>query len=314
MVAGSDLPASVEFGPFRVLPHRRELLADGHPVKLGGRAFDVLMALLEARGAVVTKDALMARVWPGRIAGDNNLQTHISALRAALGPDRDLIRTVSGRGYQFIGEIRPLSESGGEERVNLGPAAAEPGTRPPTNLPEPVSDLIARDEELAEVVNLLGAHRLVTLTGAGGIGKTRLALAVALALRPRFADGVWLAQFSPLADPDLVPAAIAAAVRLELGDQASVQSVAQALAGRRLLLVLDTCEHVIKVAASMAEAALGAGSGVRILATSREPLRAEGEWVYPVPPLPVPAANAEPEDPFEYGAIRLFLDTQVELH
>jgi DNA-binding winged helix-turn-helix (wHTH) protein len=102
-------PASVTFGRFRVLPHRRELLADGRPIKLGGRAFDVLMALIEARGAVVAKDALMARVWPDRIVEENNLQAHLSALREAFGADRDLIRTVSGRGYQFTGEIRILS-------------------------------------------------------------------------------------------------------------------------------------------------------------------------------------------------------------
>ena len=88
MVAGVELPASVEFGRFRVLPHRRELLVDGEPAKLGGRAFDVLTTLIEARGAVVTKDALMARVWPGQTVEENNLQSHISALRAVLGRDR----------------------------------------------------------------------------------------------------------------------------------------------------------------------------------------------------------------------------------
>ncbi|HET6235154.1 MAG TPA: winged helix-turn-helix domain-containing protein, partial [Acetobacteraceae bacterium] len=289
------------------MPHRRELLVDGQPAKLGGRAFDVLMTLIDARGAVVTKDALMDLVWPGRVVEENNLQSQISALRAALGPDRDLIRTVSGRGYQFTGEIRALSGSG-DERGSPCPGAAEPGALPPSNVPEPVSELIGRDDELAEVVNLMGAHRLVTLTGAGGIGKTRLAVAAARALRRRFADGVWLVQLSPLADPKLVPAAVASAVGLELSGEASVQSVAQALAGRRLLLVLDTCEHIIEVAASMAEAALGAGSELRILATSRELLKAEGEWIYSVPPLAVPTADVEQADFFEYGAIRLFLE------
>jgi predicted ATPase/DNA-binding winged helix-turn-helix (wHTH) protein len=307
MIAGSDLPTSVEFGRFRVLPYRRELLANGQPVKLGGRAFDVLMALIEARGAVVTKDALMQRVWHDRIVEENNLQSHISALRAVLGPDRDVIRTVSGRGYQFIGEIRAVSERG-HELGSLGPVAAEHRALPPTNVPQPVSELIGRDDELGEVVNLMGAHRLVTLTGAGGIGKTRLAVAAARALRQQFADGVWLAQFSPLADPKLVPAAVAIAVGLELTGGASVESVAQALAGRRLLLVLDTCEHVIGVAASMAEAALGAGSELRVLATSREALKAEGEWIYAVPPLAVPTADAGHNGFIEYGAIRLFLE------
>ena len=141
------------------------------------------MALIEARGAVVSKNALMARVWPGRVVEENNLQSHISALRAALGRDREVIRTVSGRGYQFVGEILALPE-GGDDRASLGPKAADPGALPPTNVPEPVSELIGREDELAEVVNLMGAHRLVTLTGAGGIGKTRLAVALARELRP----------------------------------------------------------------------------------------------------------------------------------
>jgi predicted ATPase/DNA-binding winged helix-turn-helix (wHTH) protein len=307
MVAGSVLPASVEFGRFRVLLRRRELLADGRPTKLGGRAFDILVALIEAREAFVSKDALMERVWPGRIVEENNLQAHISVLRAALGPDRDVIRTVFGRGYQFIGEIRASPEIG-DERAIRGPEEAESGALAPTNVPEPVSELIGRDDELAEVINLMGAHRLVTLTGVGGIGKTRLAAALARELRPHFEDGVWLAQFSPLADPKLVPAAITAAVGLELGGEASVQNVAQGLAGRRLLLVLDTCEHVIEIAASMTEAALGAGSELRILATSRESLKAEGEWVYPVSPLAVPRADVEQGDFLEYGAIRLFME------
>src|ERR1700730_14864338 len=109
MDTASGPTASVAFGRFRVLPHRRELLADGWPIKLGGRAFDVLMALIEARGAGVSKEALMARVWPGRIIEENSLAPQIAALRAALGAERELIRTVSGRGYQFTGEIRILA-------------------------------------------------------------------------------------------------------------------------------------------------------------------------------------------------------------
>jgi len=105
MRAAFEAPAGIAFGRFLLLPHRRELLADGRPIKLGGRAFDVLMALIEAHGAVISKNALMARVWPDRIVEENNLQWQISALRAAFGADRNLIRTVSGRGYQFTAEI-----------------------------------------------------------------------------------------------------------------------------------------------------------------------------------------------------------------
>src|SRR5262250_329042 len=101
----SETPASFEFGRFRMLPQRREVLADGRPVELGGRAFDVLVVLIEANGAVVSKDELVSRVWPGRIVEDNNLHAQIKALRKAFS-DRDLIRTIVGRGYQFRGEVR----------------------------------------------------------------------------------------------------------------------------------------------------------------------------------------------------------------
>ena len=297
--------ASIVFGRFQVLPHRRELLADGQPLKLGGRAYDVLMTLIEAHGAVVSRDALMARVWPDRVVEENALQVQISALRAVFGADRELIRTVSGRGYQFTGEIRILP-AGEDEWVDRGEAVPEqPSSLPPTNLPERVSEFIGRDDEVRELASLVASRRLVTLTGSGGIGKTRLALAVAHELKAGFADGVWVAEFSPLADPSLVPATVAAAVGLELAaGEVSARRVARALAGRRLLLVLDTCEHVIDAVAELAEVVLRLDSRVHVVATSREPLRAEGEQVYPVQPLAVPAEADD--NPWQYDAVRLF--------
>ena len=178
MHAASEAPAGIAFGRFLLLPHRRELLADGHPIKLGGRAFDVLIALIEARGAVVSKNALMARVWPERIVEENNLQWQISALRAAFGADRNLIRTVSGRGYQFTAQIDTVYGSP-EADAGTAIAAAPADSRevrlggavrvelPPTNLSEPISELVGRDEVLDEILGLASAHRLVTLTGAG---------------------------------------------------------------------------------------------------------------------------------------------------
>jgi predicted ATPase len=181
---------------------------------------------------------------------------------------------------------------------------------PPTNLPAPVSELIGRDAELEEILGLTAAHRLVTLTGAGGIGKTRLALAVAGRLLPNFADGVWIAELAPLADPGLVPATVATAVGLEFAAGAvSPERVANALSGKQLLLVLDNCEHVIDAAAMTAEALLRASPAVHVIATSREPLKAEGEWIHPVPPLAAPAEDAEDQgNSLRYGAVRLFVE------
>jgi DNA-binding winged helix-turn-helix (wHTH) protein len=116
MVRLSDPPAIIEFGHLSILPHRRQLLADGRPIRLGGRAFDLLLALIEAPGAVVGKDELLRRIWPGRIVEENRLQNEIWALRKAFGADRDLIRTVSGRGYQFAGEIRELGQASARDR------------------------------------------------------------------------------------------------------------------------------------------------------------------------------------------------------
>jgi predicted ATPase len=155
-----------------------------------------------------------------------------------------------------------------------------PGEHGLTNLPAPVSELIGRDHVLAEIQNLLSEHRLVTLTGSGGIGKTRLAVAAARGMLSNFAHGVWLSDLSPLVDAALVATRVAGAVGLEVGNgQISAERVAQVLADRQLLLVLDTCEHLIAAAAELVEAALRAGEGIHFLVTSREPLQVEGERV-----------------------------------
>jgi predicted ATPase/DNA-binding winged helix-turn-helix (wHTH) protein len=295
MDGGPDPFAILEFGRFKVVPHRRELVVDGKPVTLGGRAFDTLLVLIHAGGSVIDKDALMRQVWPDRTVEENNLQAQISALRKAFGDDRGLIRTVAGRGYQFTGEIRP---------------SAAPSSSPPrSNLPEPVSELIGRDASVRAVVELATTHRLVTLTGAGGIGKTRLGLEVARQLSPRFADGVGLAELGPLTDPQLIPITVGTALGLPpVSGTFSVESVAAALSSRHVLVLLDNCEHLIDAAARMADALLRASHDVCVLATSREPLRAAAEYVYRVPPLDVPGEdNVDADDVLRYGAVRLFV-------
>src|SRR5262245_14265777 len=182
MPGSPEVPVTIEFGRFKIVRHRRELLVDGRPVELGGRAFDTLVALIDARGTVLTKDELMSRVWPDRVVEENNLPAQILTLRKVFGPDRDLIRTVAGRGYQFTGEVRATAA-----------AVAGPPPSRMTNLPERISELIGREVELQEVTALAGDHRLVSLVGAGGIGKTRLSLEVAGPVLTRFPHGVFVA-------------------------------------------------------------------------------------------------------------------------
>ena len=146
---------AVEFGRFRLLPHRRELRADGVAVELGSRAFDVLMVLTEARGALVTKDEILSRVWPDTVVEENNLVVQISALRKALGEDRDFIRTVSGRGYRFVAEISiSMAASEANTRVERGAAAEAAQSAPSSSFPTPVSGLIGRGTELEKVSDL----------------------------------------------------------------------------------------------------------------------------------------------------------------
>src|SRR6266404_3673688 len=243
----SDPSAVLEFGRYRLDRHRREFIADGRPVELGSRAFDTLLALVDGRGTVLSKDELLRRIWPDRVVEENNLETQISTLRKVLGADRHLIRTVFGRGYQFTGDIR-------------GPGTAVVGAPVPiqaTNLPAPVSELIGREAEIRDVLSLVTAHRLVTLTGAGGIGKTRLGLEIARQLLPTFPDGVFLADLAPVSDGALVPATAAAALNLALAAAAvSPEGIASAITAKRLLLVLDNCEHLVDAGARMAQALL----------------------------------------------------------
>jgi len=204
------------------------------------------------------------------------------------------IETMSRRGYRFIA---PVTEG----------ASARPSRM--TNLPEAVSELIGREAELRAVTALATEHRLVSLVGAGGIGKTRLALEVGRHLLPRFADGVFVAELGSLSSAELVPATVASALGLtHVAHTLSDEGVAGAVGTKKLLLVIDNCEHVIEAAARMAEALLRASPGVSLLATSREPLRVSGEYVYRVPSLDVPAEDRQDmEDVFRYGAVRLFV-------
>jgi predicted ATPase/DNA-binding winged helix-turn-helix (wHTH) protein len=301
------------FGRFRLVLRSRELLADGIPVAIGNRALDVLVALIEACGELVTKDELLTRVWPDTTVEENNLQFQISTLRKALGADRDFIRTVSGRGYRFVAELAVERRSSHPDGANgawdqsLANVVQLIDSPPPGALPAARSELVGRAAQLSDVAALVAANRLVTLVGAGGIGKTRLTVELARRLAPSFEDGVRIAELGPLSDPRLVLPTIAAALELG-GAVATPERLATALGPRRPLLVLDNCEHVIDEAAAVAEALLHANPSLQIIATSREPLRAEGEWVYRVPPLDVPPEGAETfEEVLQHSAAQLFM-------
>jgi predicted ATPase/DNA-binding winged helix-turn-helix (wHTH) protein len=303
-------PVAFAFTRFRVLPHRRELLADGVPVNLPGRAFDILMALVRASGNLVTKDQLLSAAWPNVVVEENALQVQISALRKALGGDRNAIRTVSGRGYCFCAKVATVDADGPDglppqPAVESAPAVAS--TR--SNLPAFVSELIGREPDIEELRSLAATHRLVTLTGPGGVGKTRLGLELARQMLPDIAEGVWLAELASVCDHAAAVAAVAAALGLEPDNAGELPEAGLRARGQRhRLLILDNCEHVIDSAAAIVETLLRAGPGLRLLVTSREPLRVEGEQVYRVPSLGVPPQGAsDPDEVLRHAAARLFV-------
>jgi predicted ATPase/DNA-binding winged helix-turn-helix (wHTH) protein len=286
---------------------QRELRAYGAPVPIGNRAFEIISVLVQAAGKLVSKDDLMGRVW-GAIVEENTIQVHISAIRKALGRDRGMLRTASGRGYRLLGSWTIQQE----EQTSAEPIYfeyAEESIRPfQTNLPSRTSNLIGRDGAMQQLRNLLSAYRAVTLTGPGGIGKTSLALEVARNLFPTFQGDAWLVELVSLSDPGLVSSAVAGVLGLKLGSQAiSPQSVARAIGGKRLLLVLDNCEHVVDTAANLAETVVRVCPRTTVLATSREPLRIEGEQLCRVPSLEVPSQNPESCDILEHSAVQLFI-------
>src|SRR5712671_8217299 len=236
-VRAQDRRLVYELDEWEVDLARRELRARGVPVPIGGRAFEIIEVLVQSAGELVTKNDLSARVWPGAIVEDNTLQFHISAIRKALGSDRELLRTASGRGYRLLGDWTFRQESTSSvDSVDLE-SVREPAEAFQTNLPAAASDLIGRTMAVRHLRDLLSANRLVTLTGPGGIGKTRLALEVARGLFPSFQGDVRLVELASLSDPGLVPSALTGALGLKLGgDELSAESVARVIGTQKLLL------------------------------------------------------------------------------
>ncbi len=292
---------------WRVDLDRRELLKDGVAVQLGARAFEIIEVLVQSADEFVAKDELMDRIWPGASITENTLQVHISAIRKVLGRDRKMLKTASGRGYRLTGDWRIQRED-----TDAGSVVNIPEPRLPqrvgSNLPFG-PELIGRTGAVDRLRELLSAYRVVTLTGPGGIGKTRLATEVARGVGGRFQGGVWHVELVALSDSSLVASAVAGALGLEFGvEQISAASVAQAIGRRKMLLLLDNCEHIIGSAASLAEAVMHRSPNATVLATSRELLRVDGEYAYRVAPLDVPPQDAsDPEENLRHSAVRLFV-------
>ncbi|KQV65141.1 winged helix-turn-helix domain-containing protein [Rhizobium sp. Root1220] len=286
---------------------KRELRALGAPVPIGSRAFEILEALVVSAGEVVFKDDLMKRVWPGVIVEDNTLQVHISAIRKALGKDRNLLKTVSGRGYRLLGNWACHGPAHRPPPTSHGLSLRFNDETFHTNIPAAASDVIGREAAISEVQALTSAYRVVTLTGPGGIGKTVLASEIARRLLPTLDCNAFFVELVPLSDPGLVPTALAQALDLHLqGDEISVDLVARAIGSRKMFLVIDNCEHVVHAAAEIIEAIVRTCKNVSVLATSRELLRIDGEFAYRVPPLEVPA-DGEASNALQHSAIQLFV-------
>jgi predicted ATPase/DNA-binding winged helix-turn-helix (wHTH) protein len=298
-----------EAGSLAIDAGRRELRARGVLIPIGGRAFEIIETLVRSAGELVTKDELMGRVWPGAIVGEATIQVHISAIRKALGPDRAILKTTSGRGYRLLGRWTARPRDAREAPVDPAPGRV-PAAPVQGNLPIAASELIGRDAALRHVRDLISAYRAVTLTGPGGIGKTKLALAVAHALSAGFDGGAWLVDLASLSDASLVAAAVASVLGLYLGQtDISPEALARAIGRRKLLLVIDNCEHVINVVATVVEAVVRLCPMVSVLATSRELLRIDGECAFRLQPLDFPAQDAaEGHDRIlEMSAVRLFI-------
>jgi predicted ATPase/DNA-binding winged helix-turn-helix (wHTH) protein len=305
-------PACFSFGPFHLVPTQRLLLEAEKPLRLGSRALDILIALVERRGELVSKEELMARVWPKMFVEPANLTVHVAALRRVLGDGRNGNRylvNIPGRGYRFVA---PVSVADGE--VSPLPEPQPIVSSSANNLPAQITRLVGRAEALRTLAAQLSQERFVTIVGPGGVGKTSVALAVAEAVAADYEHGVWLVDLAHLSDPSLVPGALASVLGQQALSENPIPALVESLRGKQMLLVLDNCAHVIEAAASLAVGILRGAPGVRILATSREPMRVEGERRHRLSPLDVPSASASLTAPeaLRFSAIELFVQRASE--
>jgi predicted ATPase/DNA-binding winged helix-turn-helix (wHTH) protein len=296
---------TVLFGPFSF--RTRLLEKDGVPVKLGGRATDILRLLVSRAGEVIPKDDILAYAWSGLVVEEISLRVHIAELRKALGDGKDgarYITNVPSRGYCFVAPVqrsipKPTSPS---------PVASE--TSLPASLPHRLERMVGRDEVLQELSARLLSDRFITLRGPGGIGKTTVAVGLAHDMLTVFDGHVHFLDLAPLRDATLVASTVATALGLVVHHADPTESVISFLRDRRLLLVIDSCEHVIEVVARLAEGIYQQAPGVSILATSRESLLVQGEQIFELVPLPGPpqGSGLSVSQALSYPAVRLFVE------
>lgn len=294
--------ADLRFGSFLLSPRRKVLLEGDRPVRLGSRAYDLLVALVERAGQVVSRRELEALVWPDTVVEETSLRVHVSALRKVLGDGHDearFITNVPGRGYCFVSPVAASPSSHDEHHCPV-----------PTshNLPVHLTAMIGRSDAVEQLAALLSERRFVTIAGPGGMGKTTVALAVAEQLFGVFGDGVRFVDLAPIAEESRVANVVATALEISTTPEHALPTLCSFLRDKKVLVVLDNCEQVIGAAATVAESLLKSAARLSILATSREPLLAEGEWVYRLPPLrmPSPSEDLTAARALEFPAIRLF--------
>lgn len=297
---------SVAFGSHRLHPSQRALLRDGVPVALRGRAMDLLLVLVERAGEVVPLDVLAKLIWAGERVEEATIRVHIGTLRKALNAEATstpCIVNIPGRGYSFVASLTRLIPTG-TPPIDLGPST------PKTNLPSLRSSIVGREKTIEVLLDMLTERRLITVVGPGGVGKTTVAVAVAHARTHRQSDAVWFVDLAAIDHPSLVPSAVAEVLGLPVGAADPYPQILNALRSRPTLIVLDSCEHVVEAAAALAETLLRGNSGTRILATSREALRAEGESVHRLPTLAYPGEGAVStvDQALTFASVQLFVE------
>jgi predicted ATPase/DNA-binding winged helix-turn-helix (wHTH) protein len=298
---------SVRFGRFELQTHERRLLIDGELAALGARAFDVLLALAERPGQLVSKRALMDLVWPGQVVEENNLAAQVSALRKVVGGD--VVATIPGRGYRFIAHIES-PESGRQER-SAAPARMErvpvvAGLR--TNLPADLPHLLGRSDDLLALDALVDSHRLVSIIGAGGMGKSLLAQHLLHARRNAYPHGVCWIELAEVTDAAALPGAIAAALGIDVGHGAPLTALVGAMAPLTMLLALDNAEHQLTEVARICQALHDAAPRLRLVVTSQAPLGRAVERVFRIGPLAVPDEVVPAAEALQFGAVALFAE------